>query len=72
MYKQLEFHTLQKPKKGCCWYRADIQEHKNRGNLVGNFGLVKLGRPTKHASKNTKTKGAESNKTLVKLGLPPK
>ena len=45
MSKQLELHALQQRKKACRLSRADIQEHKKKGNMIGYFGLVKLGRP---------------------------
>ena len=64
MTKQLKLHALQQHKKASRLSRADIQEHKKKGNLIGYFGLAKLGRPPKQALTKTKTTDhAEGNKT---------
>ena len=62
MSKQFELHALQQHKKACRLSRADIQEHKKKGNMIGYFGLVKLGRPPKQASTkaNTDAKGSKT------------
>ena len=41
--------------------RADIQQHKKKGNLLGYFGLAKVGRPKKQVSTKIKAMDAEDN-----------
>ena len=62
MTKQLKLHALQQHKKASRLSRADIQEHKKKGNLIGYFGLAKLGCPAKQALTKIKTTNAEGNK----------
>ena len=66
MSKQFELHALQQHKKACRLSHADIQqEHKKKENLIGYFGLAKLGRPTKQASTkaNTDAEASKSNRS---------
>ena len=65
MSKQLELHALQQHKKACRLSHADIQEHKKKENLIGYFGLAKLGRPTnKHRQRRTQMpKPAKPNRS---------
>ena len=51
MSKQSDFHKFHQPKKGYRLSHADIQEHKNKENLIGHLGLVKLGHPSKQSLK---------------------
>ena len=71
MSKQLELHALQQHKKSCRLSRANIQEHKKKGNMIGYFGLAKLGRPTKQASTKANT-DAEASKTQQESVHPNK
>ena len=71
MSKQLELHALQQHKKACFLSRADIQEHKKKGILIGYFGLAKLGRQTKQASTKANT-DAKASKTQQESVHPTK
>ena len=62
MSKQFELHALQQHKKACRLSRANIQEHKKKGNMIGYFGLAKLGHPTKQAFTKA-NKDSEARKT---------
>ena len=61
MSKQLGFHSLQQRKKTGRLSRADIQQHKKKGNLLGYFGLAKVGRPKKQVSTKAEATDAEDN-----------
>ena len=61
MSKQLEFHSCQQRTNPGHLSRADIQQHKKKGNLLGYFGLAKVGRLKKQASTKAKATDAEDN-----------
>ena len=73
MSKQLKLNAIQEPKTTVRrMLRSELQEHKKKGNIIGYFGKVKRGRPSKvEASKKTKIINvAEDNKTKDPLKRP--